>query len=169
MKFLVVENLFSTCFSTKSSRFPKTASLGAHRSERKTLSSGAFSGVRKELCSVAAGNFAQSFMGKKSKLLIESRLQAESDIKNHPADDFWRLELFPFYICTDVCRCALTCDCTETASSLYRFLYLLWSVTGALPPYPHKLLCTKVWQKTSVRLRCKNIGYNIKKRANRCV
>ena len=25
-----------------------------------------------ELCSVAAGNFAQSFMGKKSKLLIEN-------------------------------------------------------------------------------------------------
>ena len=67
------------------------------------LSSGAFSGVRKELCSVAAGNFAQSFMGKKSKLLIEnlfsipfsarekvleSRLQAESDLKNYPVDDF---------------------------------------------------------------------------------
>ena len=27
-----------------------------------------------ELCSVAAGNFAQSFMGKKSKLLIENLL-----------------------------------------------------------------------------------------------
>ena len=95
-KFLI--ELFS-----KSSQIPKTASLGAHRSERKTLSSGAFSVVRKELCSVAAGNFAQSFMGKKSKLLIEnlfsipfsarekvleSRLQAESDLKNYPVDDF---------------------------------------------------------------------------------
>ena len=27
-------------------------------------------------------------------------------------------------------------------------LFILLSVTGALPPYPHKLLCTKVWQKT---------------------
>ena len=139
MKFLVVENLFSTCFSTKSSRFPKAASLGAHRSERKTLSLGAFSGVRKELCSVAAGNFAQSFMGKKSKLLIESRLQAESDLKNYPVDDFWRLESAPFSICTVACRCALTCGSLWPTSCPERFYIFLLCVTGVSPPYPHEL------------------------------
>ena len=96
LKFLV--ELFE-----KSSQIPKTASLVALRRERHPLSSGAFAGEGTELCSIAKGNFAQSFMGKKSKLLIEnlfsipfsarekgieSRLQAESDIKNHPADDF---------------------------------------------------------------------------------
>jgi len=36
------------------------------------LSSGAFLKAQQELCSVAIGNFAQSFMGKKSKLQIEN-------------------------------------------------------------------------------------------------
>ena len=102
-KFLVVENLFSTCFSTKSSWCPEAKPLGARRNERKALSSGAFLRAQKELCSVATGNFAQSFMDKKSKLQIENKfsihfsarekvlenqLSVESNLKNYPVDDF---------------------------------------------------------------------------------
>ena len=32
----------------------------------------------------------------------------------------------------------------EISCSVEDFLILFLSVTGALPPYPHKLLCTKV-------------------------
>ena len=60
--------------------------------------------VWKEFCSVAEDNFAQSFMGKKSKLQIENKfsihfsarekvlenqLSVESNLKNYPVDDFW--------------------------------------------------------------------------------
>jgi len=57
---------------TKSSQITKTASFFALRRVRNSrvelvqlLSSGAFLKDQKELCSVAIGNFAQSFMGKK--------------------------------------------------------------------------------------------------------
>jgi len=94
---------FWSSFLQKARRFQRQRLWALTAVSEILLSSGAFSGVRKELCSVAAGNFAQSFMGKKSKLLIEnlfsipfsarekvleSRLQAESDLKNYPVDDF---------------------------------------------------------------------------------
>ena len=63
----------------------------------------AFLRAQKELCSVATGNFAQSFMGKKSKLQIENKfsihfsasekvlenqLCVQTNLKNYPVDDF---------------------------------------------------------------------------------
>ena len=83
--------------------FKRAKPFDAHRSERKPLLSGAFLRAQKELCSVAAGNFAQSFMDKKSKLQIENKfsihfsarekvlenqLSVESNLKNYPVDDF---------------------------------------------------------------------------------
>ena len=35
---------------------------------------------------------------------------------------------------------ALSCGSLRNIFCLYRFLYLLWSVTGVSPPYPHHLL-----------------------------
>ena len=45
-------------------------------------------------------------------------------------------------ICSGLRR-ALTCDCHRRAFCLYRFSFLLLSVTGALPPYPHELFVEK--------------------------
>ena len=57
----------------KKLRFPKAEPLVARRNERNTLAFKLLLSSQKELCSVATGNFAQSFMGKKSKLQIENK------------------------------------------------------------------------------------------------
>jgi hypothetical protein len=68
----------------KSSQIPKTASLVALRRVRHPLSSGAFAGEGTELCSVAKGNFAQSFTGKKSKLQIENLFSICFSVREKP-------------------------------------------------------------------------------------
>ena len=54
---------------------------------------------------------------------------------------------------------ALPCGSIETAVSPYRTAFYLLYLTGALPPYPHKLLWTKVWQKTSFSIIITNIYF----------
>ena len=51
-----------------------------------------------------------------------------------------------WFLTAEICsglRRALTCDCHRRTLCLYRFSFLLLSVTGALPPYPHELFVEK--------------------------
>ena len=73
---------FSSTFY-KRWQIPKTASLVALRRVRNSRvelvqlsSSGAFLKDQKELCSVAIGNFAQSFMGKKANSRLKTCFQS---------------------------------------------------------------------------------------------
>jgi len=61
---------------TKSSQITKTASLVAFRRRRNLYRLSAFLKDQKELCSVAAGNFAQSFMGKKANSRLKTCFQS---------------------------------------------------------------------------------------------
>jgi hypothetical protein len=71
----------------KKLRFPKAEPLVAHRNERNTLAFKLLLSSQKELCSVATGNFAQSFMGKKSKLQIENRFSICFSVREkHPLE-----------------------------------------------------------------------------------
>ena len=63
----VFVHLLQKVADSKDSVFGRTP-----QSAKNFIRESAFLRVKKEFCSVAAGNFAQSFMGKKSKLQIEN-------------------------------------------------------------------------------------------------
>ena len=93
-----------------------------------------------------AGNFAQSFMGKKSKLLIENKFSIHFSAREKWFKNYLTAQTIPekfpvgsFRLSESVCFRSQGTDVPQHRNSIVpRTIYIFWrSVTGALPPYPH--------------------------------
>ena len=118
------------------------------------------------------GNAPVTFNNKKYKIRSGHKVKSAIWYGSTLSADAGRLsqKLVPVYICTYLCRCALTCDSIETAFRLYRFLFfILFEMFRSLRRATRASLWTgqllKKLTKLFVRLRREAFGFRANKKA----